>query len=155
MTTTPLAALRQRCASSLQPGEEFLAGIHVHAPDHDRANRDAMLGVAVGSLLAYRDQQHEQRDAAIAVGGAGAYVGVTDRRILVFGTAVGLHPKDLLGAVDRAGISLDSSVSRVGLVKQARFHLLDGERTVVDAACSAKSPDLDAIRALIPAAVAD
>ena len=152
MTTTPLAALRQHCDSSLEPGEEFLAGIHVHAPEHERANRDVMLGVAVGSLIAFRDQLHEQRAAVIPLGGAGAYVGVTDRRILVFGTAVGLHPKELLGAVDRDGISLDSSVSRIGLVKQARFRLLDGERTVVDAACSAKSPDLESMRGLIPAA---
>lgn len=150
MTTTPLTALRQHSTGALRPGEEFVAGLHVHAPNHDRASRDAMFGVVVGSIMAYRDQQREQAASTIAVPAAGAYVAVTGQRVLVFASSVSMHPTELLGAVDRENLRLDVETGRVGLVKQTHLRLLHGGETVLDAACSAKSPDLDTIRDLIP-----
>jgi len=35
-------------------------------------------------------------------------------------------------------------------VKRSRVRFLDGDRVVVDAACSARNPDLDSVRALFP-----
>src|SRR6478735_2832875 len=123
MTMTPLAALQQHCASALEPAEEYLAGIRVEVPDDGRASRDAMFGVAVGSVLAMRDQKQRQREAAIAIRGAGAFIGVTASRILVFGVGAGLHPKELLGTVDRAGVTLDAESYRSGIVKRAHVRL--------------------------------
>jgi hypothetical protein len=152
MTTTPLAALQQHCASALRPGEEFLAGIRVEVPDEGRASRDAAFGVAIGSLLQLRDQKRRQEAATIAIGGAGGFVGVTGERVLVFASGLGLHPTELLGAVERDGLSLATETYRAGLVKRSRFRLLDGTRVVVDAVCSAHNPDLAEIAALLPAA---
>jgi hypothetical protein len=152
MTTTPLASLQQHCAAALRPGEEFLAGIRVEVPDDGRASRDAAFGVAIGSVLALRDQKRRQQSATIAIGGSGAFVGVTDDRVLVFESGFGLHPTELLGAVDREGLTLATETHRAGLVKKSRFRLLDGDRTVVDAVCSAHNPDLASIEALIPSA---
>jgi hypothetical protein len=152
MTTTPLAALESHGAGALEPGETFLAGIRVEVPSYERVSRDAMYGVALGSVLSYRDQKREQHSSTIPISGAGAFVGVTERRVLVFASGVGLHPTELLGAVDRAGLTLDSATYRAGLVKQAHVRLLAGPETVLDAVCSARNPDLDALRNLIPAA---
>ena len=150
MTATPLASLQQHASASLRPGEEFLAGIRVEVPEDGRASRDAAFGVAVGSVLQLRDQKRRQAEAAIAITGAGAFVGVTGERVLVFASGFGLHPTELLGAVDRAGITLRTEIYRVGLVKRSRVRFLDGDRVVVDAACSAHNPDLDPVRALFP-----
>jgi hypothetical protein len=150
MTATPLASLQQHASASLRPGEEFLAGIRVEVPEDGRASRDAAFGVAVGSVLQLRDQKRRQAAAEIAITGAGAFVGVTGERVLVFASGFGLHPTELLGAVDRTGITLRTEVYRVGLVKRSRVRFLDGDRVVVDAACSARNPDLDSVRALFP-----
>jgi hypothetical protein len=152
MTATPLASLQQHVSSSLRPGEEFLAGIRVEVPDDGRASRDAAFGVAIGSVLQLRDQKRRQQTAAISIGGAGAFVGVTNERVLVFASGVGFHPTELLGAVDRDGLTLATDVYRAGLVKKSRFRLLDGDRTVVDAVCSAHNPDLESLQGLLPAA---
>jgi hypothetical protein len=152
MTTTPLAALEQRCSSALGPGEQYIAGIRVEVPEDGRASRDAMFGVAVGSILSMRDQKQRQHAAEIPINAAGAFLGVTGSRVLVFNVGAGFHPKDLVGSVDREGLTLDSETFRSGVVKRARVRVLDGDRVVVDAVCSAKNPDLDALRDLIPAA---
>src|SRR6476661_1613881 len=135
MTATPLASLQQHASASLRPGEEFLAGIRVEVPEDGRASRDAAFGVAVGSLLQLRDQKKRQEAAAIPITGAGAFVGVTGERVLVFASGFGLHPTELLGTVDRDGMALVTEVYRVGLVKKSRFRLMDGKRTIVDAVC--------------------
>lgn len=150
MTATPLASLQQHATASLRPGEEFLAGIRVEVPEDGRASRDAAFGVAVGSVLQLRDQKRRQEAAAIPITGAGAFVGVTGTRVLVFASGFGLHPTELLGAVDRAGVTLRTEIYRIGLVKKSRVRLLDRDRVVVDAACSAHNPDLDTLRALFP-----
>jgi hypothetical protein len=152
MTMTPLAALQQRATSALQPGEEYLAAIRVEVPDDGRASRDAMFGVAVGSVLAMKDQKQRQRQAVVPITGAGAFIGITASRVLVFAVGAGLHPKELVGSVDRSGLTLDTEDYRSGLMKRAHVRLLDGDRVIVDAACSAKNPDLDALRELVPAA---
>jgi len=152
MLMTPLAALEHHAASALQPGEHFLAGIRVEVPDEGRASRDAVYGVALGSVLSMRDQKQRQRETTIPISGAGAFVGVTETRVLVFAVGVGLHPKELLGAVDRAGVTLATEVYRSGVVTRAHLRLLDGGRVLVDAACSAKNPDLEGFRGLVPAA---
>jgi hypothetical protein len=152
MTSTPLASLQQHVSASLRPGEEFLAGIRVEVPEDGRASRDAAFGVAIGSVLQLRDQKRRQETAAIPIAGAGAYIGVTGERVLVFASGLGLHPTELLGAVDRAGVDLKTEIYRVGLVKKSRVRLLDGDRVIVDAASSAHNPDLDALRALLPTA---
>lgn len=152
MTTTPLAALEQHSASALRPDETFLAAIHVHAPDGGRATRDATFGIAVGSVMAYRAQKQAQRTSVIAIPAAGAFIGVTETRIIVFASGVMIRPGELIGAIDREGVTLSSDSFRQGLVKRAHVTLLDGDRTVLDAVCSEKSPDLEALRALIPAA---
>ena len=148
MTATPLASLQQHVSASLRPGEEFLAGIRVEVPEEGRASRDA----AFGSVLQLRDQKRRQEAAAIPITAAGAFVGVTGERVLVFASGFGLHPTELLGTVDRDGLALVTEVYRVGLVKKSRFRLIDGKRTVVDAVCSAHNPDLDAVRDLLPVA---
>jgi hypothetical protein len=150
MTTTPLAALQQHCTASLRLGEEFLAGIRVEVPDEGRASRDAAFGVAIGSVLQLRDQKRRQETAVIPISGAGAFIGVTGERVLVFASGFGLHPTELLGSVDRAGVTLKTEIYRVGLVKRSRVRLLDGDRVIVDAASSAHNPDLDALRVLLP-----
>ena len=150
MTTTPLASLQQHVSASLRPGEEFLAGIRVEVPDDGHASRDAAFGVAIGSVLQLRDQKRRQETAAIPITGAGAFIGVTGERVLVFASGFGMHPTELLGAVDRGELSLATEIHRVGLVKKSRVQLLDGDRIVVDASCSAHNPDLDALRALLP-----
>jgi len=152
MTATPLASLQQHVSASLRPGEEFLVGIRVEVPEDGRASRDAAYGVAIGSVLQLRDQERRQEEAVIPITGAGGYVGVTGDRVLVFASGFGLHPTELLGAVDRAGVSLSTAVYRVGLVKKRRLRLLDGDRIVLDAVCSAHNPDLDALRELFPTA---
>ena len=152
MTTTPLAALQQHCASALEPGEEFLAAIHVQAMQYDKASRDALFGITAGLVMAYRDQKHAQQTTEIPIK-LGAFIGVTEGRILVFNAGVGLHPKELLGAVDRAGVTLKTQEFRQNLVKHAHFGLFDGDRAILDAMCSAKNPDLESIRSLLPAAV--
>jgi len=152
MTATPLASLQQHVSASLRPGEEFLAGIRVEVPEDGRASRDAMYGVAIGSVLQLRDQKRRQEAVAIPITGAGAFVGVTEERVLVFASGFGLHPTELLGAVDRAGVTLSTGQYRVGLVKKSRVRILEGDRVVVDAVCSAHNPDLDSLRALLPTA---
>lgn len=152
MTTTPLAALEQRCASALEPDEQYLVGLRVEVPEDGRASRDALYGVAIGSVLSMREQKQRQHAAAIPINAAGAFVGVTASRVLVFNVGAGFHPKDLVGVADRDGLTLDSETFRSGLVKRARVRLLDGDRMILDAVCSAKNPDLDALRELIPAA---
>jgi hypothetical protein len=152
MTATPLASLQQHGSAALRPGEEFLAGIRVEVPDDGRASRDAAFGVAIGSVLQLRDQKRRQEAATIPITGAGAFVGVTGDRVLVFASGFGLHPTELLGAVDRDGLTLATETCRVGLVKKSRIRLLAGDRTVVDAMCSAHNPDLPALAELIPAA---
>src|SRR6476646_9176681 len=131
MTATPLASLQQHASASLRPGEEFLAGIRVEVPEDGRASRDAACGVAVGSVLQLRDQKRRQATAAIPITGAGAFVGVTGERVLVFASGFGLHPTELLGAVDRAGLTLSTEAYRAGLVKRSRLVLREGDRTVV------------------------
>ena len=150
MTATPLASLQQHVSSSLRPGEEFLVGIRVEVPEDGRTSRDAAYGVAIGSVLQLRDQKRRQADAAIPITGAGAYVGVTGERVLVFASGFGLHPTELLGAVDRDGITLATGVYRVGLVKKSRVRFLDGDRIVLDAVCSAHNPDLDLAQHAVP-----
>jgi hypothetical protein len=152
MTATPLASLQQHVSASLRPGEEFLAGIRVEVPEDGRASRDAAFGVAVGSVLQLRDQRRRQGAVAIPITGAGAFIGVTGERVLVFASGLGLHPTELLGAVDRADVTLSTEVYRVGLVRRSRVRLLTGDRIVVDAVCSAHSPDIDSLRALLPTA---
>jgi len=152
MTATPLASLQQHASASLRAGEEFLAGIRVEVPDDGRASRDAAYGVAIGSVLQLRDQKRRQDAAVIPITGAGAYVGVTDARVLVFASGFGLHPTELLGAVDRSGVTLSTGVYRVGLVKKRRVRLLDGDRLLLDAVCSAHNPDLASLTALFPTA---
>src|SRR3954470_4942690 len=150
MTATPLASLQQHVSAALRPGEEFLAGIRVEVPDAGRASRDAAFGVALGSVLQLRVQKRRQDAPGVAITGAGAFLGVTGERVLVFASGFGLHPTELLGSVDRAGVTLRTEVDRVGLVKRSRVRFLDGDRVVVDAACSARNPDLDSVRALFP-----
>jgi len=152
MTATPLASLQQHASASLRPGEEFLAGIRVEVPEDGRASRDAAYGVAIGSVLQLRDQKRRQDAAVIPITGAGAYVGVTGARVLVFASGFGLHPTELLGAVDRAGVTLSTGVYRVGLVKKRRFRLLDGDTLLLDAVCSAHNPDLASLGTLFPTA---
>jgi hypothetical protein len=152
MTATPLASLQQHVPAALRPGEEFLVGIRVEVPDDGRTSRDAAYGVAIGSVLPLRDQKRRQAEAAIPITGAGAYIAVTGARVLVFASGFGLHPTELLGAVDRAGLTLSTGVLRVGLVKKSRVRLLDGDRIVVDAVCSAHNPDLESLRSLFPTA---
>ena len=152
MTTTPLASLQQHCAAALRPGEEFLAGIRVEVPTDGRVAKEAAFGVTVGAMLQLREQRREQQAATIPLKGAGGFVGVTAERVLVFESGFGLHPTTLVGAVDRAGLTLSAEVFRSGLVKKASVRLLDGDRTVLDAVCSAGNPDLATIKGLIPAA---
>ncbi len=153
MTSTPLAALARQCATALGPGEEFLAAIRVDAPSHDRVSRDALVGITVGLMLAEREQRRAQHENAIAVPVTGAFIGVTATRVLVFGVRLGLQPTHLIGAVERAGLTLESEPFRTGLSKRAHVRLVEGDRTIVDAVCSAKSPDLVTLRELIPATV--
>src|SRR3954454_24067843 len=149
MTATPLASLQQHASATLRPGEEFLAGIRVEEPEDGRASRDAAFGVAIGSVLQLRDQKRRQEAAAIPIGGAGAFIGVTDERVLVFAAGVGFHPTELLGAVDREGLTLTTETYRAGLAKKSRFRLLDGDRTIVDAVCSVHNPDLETVQGLL------
>jgi hypothetical protein len=149
MTATPLASLQQHAASALRPGEAFLAGIRVETPDDGRASRDAAFGVAIGSVLQLRDQKRRQEAVAISIGGAGAFIGVTDQRVLVFASGVGFHPTELLGTVDRDGLTLATETYRAGLVKKSRFRLLQGDRTIVDAVCSVHNPDLETVQGLL------
>ncbi len=152
MTSTPLAALTQHCASALRPGETFLAAIRVDAPNYDRASRDALIGITVGLVLAEREQRREQHRHAVAVPVTGAFLGLTESRLLAFGVRLGLSPTNLIGAVDRAGLTLESEPFRTGLAKRAHVRLVEDDRTVVDAVCSARNPDLETFRSLIPAA---
>ena len=82
----------------------------------------------------------------------GAFLAVTPTRLLVFGVRLGLQPTRLIGCVDRDGLTLESEPFRLGLAKRATVRLVEGDRTIVDAVCSAKSPDLEALRSLVPPA---
>jgi hypothetical protein len=150
MTMTPLAALQQHCSSTLAPGESYVAALRVHPPNFDTAGRQALLGVAASSVLALQKERHAQARAEIPLRPNGAYLGLTESRLLVFDAGVN-HPRELLGEVPRSGLTLATEEFRQNLTKHMHLNLLDGSRLVVDAVCSAKSPDLAAFSHAIPA----
>ena len=149
MTTTPLAALQQHSASALGAGETFVAALRVHPPDFDTAGRQALLGFAASAVLAYEKQRHTQGEAAIPLRQNGAYLGLTESRLLVFDAGAN-HPRELLGAVARAGLTLETEEFRQNFSKHQHLNFLADGRLMLDAVCSAKSPDLAAFRAAIP-----
>jgi hypothetical protein len=151
MTTTPLAALQQHSASALGAGETFVAALRVHPPNFDTAGRQALLGVTASAVLAYQKEKHAQGQAEIPLRPNGAYLGLTESRLLVFDAGVN-HPRELLGAVARNGLTLETEEFRQNLTKHEHLNFLADGRLMLDAVCSVKSPDLAAFRDAIPAA---
>ncbi len=154
MTMTPLTALQQYSASSLQPGEEFVAGIAVAAPQSAHQDRNFLLGGIAGSIvLDAMDQHKTQKASTISIPVTGVIIGATQSRILVFKHNMKMQPAEVIGSVEREGLSLDSEEFRQGLVKRIHFTLVKDSTIVVDGVCSPKNSDLDAFRQLLPAAV--
>jgi len=150
MTLTSLASMQQHAANELEPGERYLVAMRVADPDNGRPLRDPILG-PVGMVMGAGKQALLEPVARITMPSTGGMLGVTSHRVLVFGVGFRLGPTELLGTVDRAGLTLTTETFHASLVKRARIRLFDGDRLFLDASVRASNPDLVELQALIPA----
>ncbi len=152
MDRNALAELEQHAGGALEPGESYLAAIRVADPDNGRPMRDPVLGAVTLVVMTARNEQLMERVATISLPSTGGILGVTERRLIVFGLGFRLGPTDLLGAVDRSGLRLASEPFRASLVHRERIRIFHGDELYLDGSVRASNPDLPAIRALIPPA---
>ena len=114
--------------------------------------RDPVLGAVTLVVMTARNEQLMERVATISLPSTGGILGVTERRLIVFGLGFRLGPTDLLGTVDRSGLRLASEPFRASLVHRERIRIFHGDELYLDGSVRASNPDLPAIRALIPPA---
>lgn len=156
MTSNALEALQQHATGALEPGEEFVAGLHIQSPSYDRGGKAAVVGGGLGMLMAAGAERKAQSGNAVALTGAGAFIGVTSTRVLVFGVGLMARPGDLLTEARRADITIEVEPFRAsGIMKMDRVRLVDGDHTFVEGQCSASkksAAQIDELRARLSAA---
>ena len=150
MTRTPLAAMAD-AADALDAGEHYLAAIRIDDPDTGRPLRDPILG-PVGMMFGAGKQALMEPVATVTLPSTGGILAVTDAWVLVFGTGFRLGPTQLLGTVDRTGLTLATDTFHASIVRRERIRLYAGDALFLDASVRASSPDLPTIRALLPPA---
>lgn len=156
MTWNSLEALQEHASAALEPGEEFVAGLRIQSLSYERGNKAAVVGGGLGMLMAADAERKAQGGNAVAPIGAGAFIGVTSTRILVFGIGLLARPGDLLIQARRADITIEVEPFRVsGIMKMDRVRLVDSGRTLVEGQCSESkksAAQIDGLRASISAA---
>jgi hypothetical protein len=166
MVLTALDTLQQHAGGALEPDESYLAGgrgadpptkhptryppLRPPDPDNGRPMRDPMLGAVAMVVMTARDEQLMEPVAAISLPSTGGILGVTDLRVIVFGLGFRLGPTDLLGAVERTGVQLESEPFRASLVHRERIRVFSDGELFVDGSVRASNPDLPTLRSLIP-----
>jgi hypothetical protein len=127
--------LEQERSDVLQPGERFVGGLGTVPPGATRYSANP--GGALGAIAAFVTAAKHGGSTWVTVTELGLYLGITDRRLLVFGQS-GLRgkPTELLGESPLADVSLQTEDSKAGPLGKARlylFTLADGRHLAVEA----------------------
>ena len=126
--------LEKERSDVLQPGERFVGGLGTVPPGATRYSANP--GGALGAVAAFVKAAREGGSTWVTVTELGLYLGLTDRRLLVFGQS-GLrgNPTDLLGETPLHEVTLQTEDSKAGPLGRARlylFTLTDGRHLAVE-----------------------
>lgn len=118
----------------LQPGERFVGGLGTVPPGATRYSANP--GGAIGAMAAFVKAAQEGGSTWVTVTETGLYLGLTDRRLLVFGqSGIKGDPTDLRGEAPLTDVTLRTEDSKAGPLGKARlylFTLTDGRHLAVE-----------------------
>jgi hypothetical protein len=129
--------MQKRAADALEPGESYVAALRVVPPGatSKSANPFGAFG-AVGAFASAAAEARSDETTWVEVPIKGLILGLTDRRLLIFGQSLMGIPTELVASAPRSSVHVEIEAGKAGPLGKTRTYRIstnDGNHVAVEA----------------------